>query len=83
MSASHPQAHDAPRGDSILSTRTKQAGRALLAPIVRLAPSSGSVAARRTDGSRAVNSCSHAMSSIRSAAGSPARWRTAGGSTDR
>ena len=37
MSASHPQAHDAPRGDSILSTRTKQAGRALLAPIVRLA----------------------------------------------
>jgi phosphatidylinositol phosphate synthase len=37
MSASHPQAHDAPRGDSILSTRTKQAGRALLSPIVRLA----------------------------------------------
>ena len=37
MSASHPQAHNAPRGDSILSTRTKQAGRALLSPIVRLA----------------------------------------------
>ena len=32
-----PQAHDPSRGDSILSTRTKQAGRALLAPIVRLA----------------------------------------------
>ena len=37
MSASHPQAPGAPRGDSILSTRTKQAGRALLSPIVRLA----------------------------------------------
>ena len=37
MSVSHPQAHDPSRGDSILSTRTKQAGRALLAPIVRLA----------------------------------------------
>ena len=37
MSASHPQTPGAPRGDSILSTRTKQAGRALLSPIVRLA----------------------------------------------
>jgi CDP-diacylglycerol--glycerol-3-phosphate 3-phosphatidyltransferase len=36
MSASQ-KAHDAPRGDSILSSRTKQAGRALLSPIVRLA----------------------------------------------
>ncbi len=34
---SHPQTQDVPRGTSILSTRTKQAGRALLSPIVRLA----------------------------------------------
>ena len=35
--SSHPQTQDVPRGSSILSTRTKQAGRALLSPIVRLA----------------------------------------------
>lgn len=35
--SSHPQTKDVPRGTSILSTRTKQAGRALLSPIVRLA----------------------------------------------
>jgi CDP-diacylglycerol--glycerol-3-phosphate 3-phosphatidyltransferase len=35
--SSHPQTQDVPRGTSILSTRTKQAGRALLSPIVRLA----------------------------------------------
>ncbi|HEX6655560.1 MAG TPA: CDP-alcohol phosphatidyltransferase family protein [Candidatus Limnocylindria bacterium] len=37
MSASQPRAHDLRRGDSLLSTRAKEAGRALLAPIVRLA----------------------------------------------
>jgi len=37
MSASHPRAHDLRRGDSLLSTRVKEAGRALLAPVVRLA----------------------------------------------
>jgi CDP-diacylglycerol---glycerol-3-phosphate 3-phosphatidyltransferase len=37
MSASHPRAHDLRRGDSLLSTRAKEAGRALLAPVVRLA----------------------------------------------
>ena len=36
MSAS-PAGTGAPRGNSILSSRTKQAGRALLSPIVRLA----------------------------------------------
>jgi CDP-diacylglycerol--glycerol-3-phosphate 3-phosphatidyltransferase len=37
MSASHPSAHDLRRGDSLLSTRAKELGRALLAPVVRLA----------------------------------------------
>ena len=37
MSASHPQAGRLPRGSSLLSNRLKEAGRALLAPLVRLA----------------------------------------------
>jgi CDP-diacylglycerol--glycerol-3-phosphate 3-phosphatidyltransferase len=37
MSASHPSAHDLRRGDSLLSARAKEIGRALLAPVVRLA----------------------------------------------
>ena len=37
MSASQPRAHDLRRGDSLLSARAKEAGRALLSPIVRLA----------------------------------------------
>ncbi|MGH2456572.1 MAG: CDP-alcohol phosphatidyltransferase family protein [Candidatus Limnocylindria bacterium] len=37
MSASHSGAHDLRRGDSILSARAREAGRALLAPVVRLA----------------------------------------------
>lgn len=37
MSASHPGTHDLRRGDSLLSSRVKDAGRAVLAPIVRLA----------------------------------------------
>jgi CDP-diacylglycerol--glycerol-3-phosphate 3-phosphatidyltransferase len=37
MSASHPSAHDLRRGDSLLSARAKELGRALLAPVVRLA----------------------------------------------
>jgi CDP-diacylglycerol--glycerol-3-phosphate 3-phosphatidyltransferase len=37
MSASHPQAGQLPRGGSLLSNRVKEAGRALLAPLVRLA----------------------------------------------
>ena len=37
MSASHPSTRDLRRGDSLLSTRAKEAGRALLAPVVRLA----------------------------------------------
>lgn len=37
MSASQPSAHDLRRGDSLLSTRVKEAGRAALAPVVRLA----------------------------------------------
>jgi CDP-diacylglycerol--glycerol-3-phosphate 3-phosphatidyltransferase len=37
MSASHSRAHDLRRGDSLLSTRAKEAGRAILAPVVRLA----------------------------------------------
>jgi CDP-diacylglycerol--glycerol-3-phosphate 3-phosphatidyltransferase len=37
MSASHPSAGELPRGGSILSNRLKEAGRALLAPLVRLA----------------------------------------------
>jgi CDP-diacylglycerol--glycerol-3-phosphate 3-phosphatidyltransferase len=37
MSASHPSAHDLRRGDSLLSARAKELGRAMLAPVVRLA----------------------------------------------
>jgi CDP-diacylglycerol--glycerol-3-phosphate 3-phosphatidyltransferase len=37
MSASHPRAGELPRGGSLLSNRLKEAGRALLAPLVRLA----------------------------------------------
>jgi CDP-diacylglycerol--glycerol-3-phosphate 3-phosphatidyltransferase len=37
MSASHSPAHDLRRGDSLLSTRAKEAARGLLAPVVRLA----------------------------------------------
>jgi phosphatidylinositol phosphate synthase len=37
MSASHPRAHDLRRGDSLLSARAKQIGRAALGPVVRLA----------------------------------------------
>ena len=37
MSTSHPSAHDLRRGDSLLSARVKETGRALLAPVVRLA----------------------------------------------
>jgi len=37
MSASQPSAHDLRRGDSLLSTRAREAGRAILAPVVRLA----------------------------------------------
>lgn len=37
MSASHPSAHDLRRGDSILSSRAREFGRAMLAPVVRLA----------------------------------------------
>ncbi|HET8763991.1 MAG TPA: CDP-alcohol phosphatidyltransferase family protein [Rhodanobacter sp.] len=37
MSASQSRAHDLRRGDSLLSTRAKEAGRAILAPVVRLA----------------------------------------------
>jgi CDP-diacylglycerol--glycerol-3-phosphate 3-phosphatidyltransferase len=37
MSASHPGTRDLRRGDSLLSTRVKEAGRAVLAPVVRLA----------------------------------------------
>jgi CDP-diacylglycerol---glycerol-3-phosphate 3-phosphatidyltransferase len=37
MSASHPRAGELPRGGSILSNRLKEAGRAALAPLVRLA----------------------------------------------
>lgn len=37
MSASHPRAPDLRRGDSLLSARVKETGRALLAPVVRLA----------------------------------------------
>ena len=37
MSASQPGTHDMRRGDSLLSTRVKDAGRAALAPVVRLA----------------------------------------------
>jgi CDP-diacylglycerol--glycerol-3-phosphate 3-phosphatidyltransferase len=37
MSASHTPAHDLRRGDSLLSARAKEAARAVLAPVVRLA----------------------------------------------
>lgn len=37
MSASRPQVHDLRSGSSIVSNRIKEAGRALLAPVVRLA----------------------------------------------
>jgi CDP-diacylglycerol--glycerol-3-phosphate 3-phosphatidyltransferase len=37
MSASHPGTRDLRRGDSLLSTRIKEAGRSVLAPVVRLA----------------------------------------------
>lgn len=37
MSASHPQTRDIRRGDSLLSNRVKEVGRAVLAPVVRLA----------------------------------------------
>lgn len=37
MSASHPSAGNLPRGDSLVSNRVKEAARAALAPIVRLA----------------------------------------------
>jgi CDP-diacylglycerol--glycerol-3-phosphate 3-phosphatidyltransferase len=37
MSASHPRAHSLPRGDSLLPAWVKQAVRAILAPIVRVA----------------------------------------------
>lgn len=37
MSASQPSAHDLGRGDSLLSARARDAGRALLRPLVRLA----------------------------------------------
>ena len=37
MSASHPSAHNLRRGDSLLSARAKELGRALLTPVVRLA----------------------------------------------
>lgn len=37
MSASQSRAHDLRRGDSLLSARAKEAGRALLRPVVRLA----------------------------------------------
>ena len=41
MSASHPSTRDLQRGDALLSNRLKKAGRALLAPIVRLAQRAG------------------------------------------
>jgi len=37
MSASHPRAGDLPRGDALVSNRVKEAARAMLAPLVRLA----------------------------------------------
>lgn len=48
MSASHPSAGELPRGSSLLSNRLKEAGRALLAPIVRLAQRLGITANRVT-----------------------------------
>ena len=48
MSASHPRAGELPRGSSLLSNRLKEAGRALLAPLVRLAQRFGITANRVT-----------------------------------
>lgn len=48
MSASHPSAGELPRGSSILSNRLKEAGRAFLAPLVRLAQRLGITANRVT-----------------------------------
>ena len=48
MSASHPSAGELPRGSSLLSNRLKEAGRALLAPLVRLAQRLGITANRVT-----------------------------------
>lgn len=48
MSASHPSAGELPRGSSILSNRVKEAGRAVLAPLVRLALRLGITANRVT-----------------------------------
>jgi CDP-diacylglycerol--glycerol-3-phosphate 3-phosphatidyltransferase len=48
MSASHPSAGELPRGSSILSNRVKEAGRAVLAPLVRLALRFGITANRVT-----------------------------------
>jgi phosphatidylinositol phosphate synthase len=48
MSASHPSARDLPREGSLLSGRIKEAGRALLAPLVRLAQRLGVTANRVT-----------------------------------
>ena len=48
MSASHPRAGELPRGSSLLSNRLKEAGRAFLAPLVRLAQRLGITANRVT-----------------------------------
>lgn len=48
MSASHPSAGELPRGSSLLSNRLKEAGRAFLAPLVRLAQRLGITANRVT-----------------------------------
>lgn len=48
MSASHPSAGELRRGGSLLSNRLKEAGRALLAPLVRLALRLGITANRVT-----------------------------------
>ena len=48
MSASHPSAGELPRGSSMLSNRLKEAGRAFLAPLVRLAQRLGITANRVT-----------------------------------
>jgi CDP-diacylglycerol--glycerol-3-phosphate 3-phosphatidyltransferase len=48
MSASHPSAGELPRGGSLLSNRLKEAGRAFLAPLVRVALRLGITANRVT-----------------------------------
>jgi CDP-diacylglycerol--glycerol-3-phosphate 3-phosphatidyltransferase len=48
MSASHPSAGELPRGSSLISNRLKEAGRAFLAPLVRLAQRLGITANRVT-----------------------------------